>query len=31
VGDCSPVSLMTPVSSDRNASDGALDIPNLRL
>ena len=26
-GDCSPVSRRTPVSSDRNASDGALDIP----
>ena len=26
VGDCSPVSRMTPVSSERNASDGALDI-----
>mgnify|MGYP003693815123 CR=1 FL=1 len=25
-GDCSPVSRRTPVSSDRNASDGALDI-----
>src|SRR5687768_12285284 len=26
-GDCSPVSRKTPVSSDRNASDGAVDIP----
>src|SRR5688572_10627083 len=29
VGDCSPTSRMTPVSSERKASDGALDIPLL--
>ncbi len=29
VGDCSPVSRITPVSSDRSARDGAVDIPNF--
>ena len=29
-GDSSPVSRRTPVSSDRNASDGALDMPSTR-